>query len=191
MLYKPKYCCECSEKIERKNWRPWTNGRFCENCEPEQRLHVWLPRAGAILASAFLLFGIGSFLPRNESPLKVTTGQNLAALSAAANQKNRPLPAPYSNNQNSAPTSNLVNGEAAAQLKKQTSADPKSSENLRFQTRGNPPAVQNAAPETVYFCGAQTKKGAPCSRKVKGGGRCWQHTGQQALLPLEKLLISQ
>ena len=24
-------------------------------------------------------------------------------------------------------------------------------------------------------CGARTKSGKPCRRKVKGGGRCWQH----------------
>jgi hypothetical protein len=46
------------------------------------------------------------------------------------------------------------------------------------------------AKEPVYWCGAQTKKGTPCSRKVKGGGRCWQHEGQAAMLPPEKLLIS-
>jgi len=25
------------------------------------------------------------------------------------------------------------------------------------------------------ICGATTKKGGSCSRRVKGGGRCWQH----------------
>ncbi|MEC5395654.1 DUF3157 family protein [Bergeyella sp. RCAD1439] len=25
------------------------------------------------------------------------------------------------------------------------------------------------------YCGAPTKKGGPCSRRVAGGGRCWQH----------------
>ncbi|MBD1434937.1 hypothetical protein H8B06_19100 [Sphingobacterium sp. DN00404] len=25
------------------------------------------------------------------------------------------------------------------------------------------------------ICGAPTQKGAPCQRKVSGGGRCWQH----------------
>ncbi|WP_208810027.1 DUF3157 family protein [Riemerella anatipestifer] len=25
------------------------------------------------------------------------------------------------------------------------------------------------------YCGAPTKKGGPCSRRVSGGGRCWQH----------------
>lgn len=25
------------------------------------------------------------------------------------------------------------------------------------------------------ICGARTKSGRPCQRRVKGGGRCWQH----------------
>jgi hypothetical protein len=29
--------------------------------------------------------------------------------------------------------------------------------------------------ETVSICGARTKKGTPCSRRVRGTGRCWQH----------------
>lgn len=36
---------------------------------------------------------------------------------------------------------------------------------------------QLAAPQsaTGVICGAQTKSGQPCRRKVKGGGYCWQH----------------
>jgi hypothetical protein len=29
--------------------------------------------------------------------------------------------------------------------------------------------------EVVYVCGARTKKGTPCQRRVRGPGRCWQH----------------
>lgn len=29
--------------------------------------------------------------------------------------------------------------------------------------------------EAVSFCGARTKKGTPCRRRVRGAGRCWQH----------------
>jgi len=88
---------------------------------------------------------------------------------------------------NSAPLSNAANN-AELQAKKLISIDPKQTENLRLQSSRNP---QNTPPEAVYYCGAQTKKGTPCSRRVKGGGRCWQHAGQPAMLPPEKLLISQ
>ncbi|HEX9961513.1 MAG TPA: hypothetical protein VGB00_11305, partial [Pyrinomonadaceae bacterium] len=86
-----------------------------------------------------------------------------------------------------APPSNAANNTA----QRQNSSDPKSLENLRLQTSAKSADKQNPATEAVYFCGAPTKKGTPCSRRVKGGGRCWQHAGQTALLPPEKLLISQ
>ncbi len=43
--------------------------------------------------------------------------------------------------------------------------------------------------EEIYLCGAQTKKGTPCSRRVHGPVRCWQHKGARAMLPQEKLII--
>jgi hypothetical protein len=56
------------------------------------------------------------------------------------------------------------------------------------------PAAQTQAPSTpeqVYICGARTKKGKPCSRRVHGPVRCWQHKGLPAMLPAEKLLIKE
>ncbi|HEY0547482.1 MAG TPA: hypothetical protein VGC91_19030 [Pyrinomonadaceae bacterium] len=43
--------------------------------------------------------------------------------------------------------------------------------------------------EVVSICGARTKKGTPCSRRVRGTGRCWQHKGMPAMLPPEKLIV--
>lgn len=45
--------------------------------------------------------------------------------------------------------------------------------------------------EQTYTCGARTKKGTPCSRRVHGPVRCWQHKGAKAMLPLEKLVIKE
>jgi hypothetical protein len=45
--------------------------------------------------------------------------------------------------------------------------------------------------EVVYLCGARTKKGTPCSRRVHGPVRCWQHKGMPAMLPQEKLLVKE
>jgi hypothetical protein len=41
----------------------------------------------------------------------------------------------------------------------------------------------------VYTCGARTKKGTPCSRRVHGPVRCWQHKGMSAMLPQERLRV--
>ncbi len=43
--------------------------------------------------------------------------------------------------------------------------------------------------EVVYLCGARTKKGTPCSRRVHGPVRCWQHKGRPAMLPQERLIV--
>jgi hypothetical protein len=47
-----------------------------------------------------------------------------------------------------------------------------------------------SADDTVYICGARTKKGTPCRRRVHlAGERCYQHKGMTAMVPLEKLTI--
>ena len=43
--------------------------------------------------------------------------------------------------------------------------------------------------EPVYVCGARTKKGTPCRRRVRAPERCWQHRGKPAILPPSKLLV--
>ncbi|MCA1605480.1 MAG: hypothetical protein LC775_08445 [Acidobacteria bacterium] len=43
--------------------------------------------------------------------------------------------------------------------------------------------------ELVYICGARTKKGTPCARRLHRAVRCWQHKGSQAMLPPEKLVL--
>ena len=53
-------------------------------------------------------------------------------------------------------------------------------------------ATQPAAiVEETYICGARTKKGTPCSRRVRGPVRCWQHKGAKAMRPLEKLVVKE
>jgi hypothetical protein len=60
----------------------------------------------------------------------------------------------------------------------------------------NTPAAQSSAAspvtvDDVYICGARTKKGTPCSRRVHGPVRCWQHKGLPAMLPVEKLRVTE
>ena len=51
--------------------------------------------------------------------------------------------------------------------------------------------ISESVDEQVYLCGAATKKGTPCSRRVHGPVRCWQHKGARAMLAQEKLLIKE
>jgi hypothetical protein len=186
MFYKPRYCCHCGEKIDRAKWGITDSRRFCESCASEFVLKEWIPRAVVFIGILGALFGFGTLLRKTEKPLSVTTSPATVAANSAPNQKNRQL-LPNADVHNSVPPLN----NAAAQAQRQNSSDPKSLENLRLQTGAKSADKQNPASEAVYFCGAQTKKGTPCSRRVKGGGRCWQHAGQTAMLPPEKLLISQ
>ncbi len=52
-------------------------------------------------------------------------------------------------------------------------------------------AATDSRDDTIYICGARTKKGTPCQRRVHSAGeRCFQHKGMPAMVPLEKLKIS-
>ena len=66
---------------------------------------------------------------------------------------------------------------------------------LNATSTGTPPinsdTTQSPAAEQTYTCGARTKKGTPCSRRVHGPVRCWQHKGAKAILPPEKLLVKE
>ena len=53
----------------------------------------------------------------------------------------------------------------------------------------NKTSLSPSEEEDVYLCGARTKKGTPCSRRVHSPVRCWQHKGMPAMLPQDKLVI--
>lgn len=47
-----------------------------------------------------------------------------------------------------------------------------------------------ATDDVVYICGARTKKGTPCRRRVHfAGERCYQHKGRPAMVALERLVV--
>lgn len=61
---------------------------------------------------------------------------------------------------------------------------------LNTVVKGHGTNASVKADDTVYLCGARTKKGTPCRRRVQvAGERCFQHKGRTAMVPLEKLMI--
>jgi hypothetical protein len=52
-------------------------------------------------------------------------------------------------------------------------ADRPSSQSREARAQAEQPVFSLGATENN--CGARTKSGRPCQRKVKGGGYCWQH----------------
>jgi hypothetical protein len=165
-LYKPNFCAECGEKIERERWHFWSSRRFCDECEPVYRLNRLLPPGLAVAAVFFGGIFFGQMGQKTEKSAPVLATQ--AALAAE-----RPLvmaPKPTITSQ-TPPTEPPLPGNTAPN--NNTAAAP-------FRTQ---PTVNSAFSEPVYTCGARTQKGAPCSRRVRAAGlRCWQHLGKPSML---------
>lgn len=146
MFYKPKFCSDCGEKVERADWKPWSSRRFCDVCEADRPLRDWLPRMVFAAGIVSGIFGLGAYLQKPEKPLNIV--RTVQAENPAAKTADPAAPSTQG-------SLNITNRQ----------------ENLPAET-------QNAADETVTYCGAVTKKGVPCKRLVRGGGRCWQHSGK-------------
>lgn len=167
MLYRPKFCCNCGEKIERLEWNLLTSRRFCVVCSTENRAHDIVPRLAVTAGALALMFGFGS----------LWSGAGRAE------------PSPSNNGvgiKSSLPATASVRSIGA-------------NEEIRSDI-SSPPDVQSVVPPQPgptsvpagdknadkYFCGALTKKGTPCSRKVKAKGlRCFQHEGKPEAATLE------
>jgi len=177
LLYKPKFCANCGEKIERAEWRIWTSRRFCQVCEIENKGTELLPRVFIGITSLICAASIFTLLSgATRPPVKIAGLRTNAVNSAQPSQ---------------AIVEKLNQGQAAVQ-------------NSQVQTPSNANAqAANVVPrppeivqkpeivvDDVYICGAETKKGSPCSRKVHGNVRCWQHRGMPAMLTPEKLKVS-
>lgn len=167
MLYRPNFCCNCGEKIERATLSFTDSKMFCDVCKHDFVLARAVPVVFYCLMAVIGIFGIGSWWRGGEKPL------NLAARQPAVNAPGVTKPAKQapqvnsnSNVQQTAQTNNLP-----------TNAPQTSSLTAKPQLKQVNPAPAGTE-EAVYFCGAPTKKGTPCSRRVRGGGRCWQHKGQ-------------
>jgi hypothetical protein len=171
MLFRPKFCANCGEKIERADWGIFTSRRFCQVCESEFKGQDLIPRVIVVIGLLISVVGFGSYLKSGSvatnslvarQPAKLVEqkpAETPAALPPVATER-LPPPAPM----------NLPQTSSVQRASKQASK-------------------QVAADEPQYYCGAETKKGTPCSRRVKGNTRCFQHQGMPAMLPAEKLRI--
>jgi hypothetical protein len=146
---------------------------FCAECGTKLlrlRWHLWTSRK----------FCDHCALRLRRVRLKQTLLTALALISVGyvAGRTRRPAPAPL-----------IIERRADSPLNDSapgTSTLPPSSESgVTRSEAGAPPSVE----ELVYLCGARTQKGTPCSRRVHGPVRCWQHKGMPATLPQERLIV--
>ena len=190
MLYRPTYCCDCGDRIERLEWRLWTSRRFCELCETEHKFDEVLKAVAGVGLSLSGIFGIGAYFSKPEKTVTISASR------ATSNQLN----VGKGSKDYRGTVGNAQNGGAVqpgiSENNQERESDRKvpldtSKPEVRFDTTGREEkTLQKVTSEPVYFCGAATKKGSPCSRRVKGGGRCWQHEGKDAMLAEKELLIS-
>lgn len=163
-MYRPNFCSECGERILRARWHFWTSRRFCSQCMKRFRAAwVWLP----VLACA-ALFGLG-----------IATGRAI-----------RPDPPPLIVERRQSPASPAQTAPmppSMADTKRGIAPTPAGQETTAISDSSKRP-VDSAG--TISTCGALTKKGTPCQRRVRGTGRCWQHQGQPAVVPLEERLLT-
>lgn len=171
MLFKPNFCANCGEKIERTDWGIFTSRRFCQVCESEFKGQDLIPRAIVVVGLLISVFGFGSYLKNGSA-----STNSLAVRQPTKLVEQKPIESPPALQPIK---TEIVSPETVPNLPQTLSAKPASNEALK-------PLV---ADEPQYYCGAETKKGTPCTRRVKGNTRCFQHKGMPAMLPAGKLRI--
>ena len=164
IMYRPNFCAECAAKIIRLRWRLWTNRRFCERCSPRFAKEQIIQVAVASAALFLVGLVVGRAARPAPPPLLIERNQASQPSLASTSQK---LPD--------------ITRETA------TSID-ESGANARAVDPAN---SQSALTDVIYLCGARTKKGTPCTRRVHGPVRCWQHKGMRAMLPQDKLIVKE
>jgi hypothetical protein len=153
MLYRPKFCSECGERIERAEWRLTTSRQYCDLCSTEHPIMNRIPLLSVAICGLLLIVGARTaFFGGAGDP------QPLVSQPVQNDSKARSL--------RSQPSNSKRHDVSEAAL----------------ESRGNAsnPAVERVTNkdepvDAVYYCGAPTKKGTPCSRRVKTKGYCWQH----------------
>ena len=71
------------------------------------------------------------------------------------------------------PIDPIANSNKARETNAQANANNSKADNSNANKSPARPELWTA--EVVKLCGAPTKSGRPCRRKVVGGGYCWQH----------------
>ncbi len=175
MSYKPKFCNECGENIENADRKFLRFRHFCELCETQHGVHDKMPWFVAAFGVFIGIFGIGNYLqtPANESAPMHLISRN--SQNTSKSETNR---------------TNSVESNTNTRIEKPIAKPATENKPIQNLTTQKTETASNSESEAAYFCGAATKKGTPCSRRVKGGGRCWQHEGQAAILPADKLSVS-
>lgn len=183
MLFRPSFCANCGEKIDRAEWGIFTSRRFCQVCESEFKGQDLLPRFIVGLGILIGVLGIGGYLKSGAvAPETQLVRQPRKLVDQPANTVQPAIvekPASVSGN------ANISIPPVPENLSK--FSVPRT--DIRTQGSERPTKYQAEPVEAVYYCGASTAKGTPCKHRVKGNVRCFQHEGMPAMLPPDQLRI--
>lgn len=173
MLFRPSFCSNCGEKIERSDWHFWTSSRFCDLCVTELPVQEYAPKIVVGIAMLASIVGFGSYLRSGSNGVDAPLTRQRRV------ENSNPTTQPIVSSHNP-----VVNGNVS---ETNTGTAPTAPRTLAAMPPPKPEATVKVAADEMYFCGAQTKKGTPCSRRVKGNVRCYQHQGMPAMMAGDKL----
>ncbi len=179
-MYKPNFCSACGEQIVRDKWRIWTSRRFCQTCAPrfrKERIVAPVVAVAIISGASFAAARLALNFSKPAPPPLIVERSNINRAMKEAGQ----TPAPAT----------AVSKESALSVDAEPQTMPAPNSNSGFtKARDGATGERITDPnEIVSICGARTQKGTPCSRRVRGTGRCWQHKGLPAMLPASKLIV--
>ena len=159
-MYQPNFCVECGERLERRGWLGFLSHAGARFCDNCGRRLGKSALARSLVGLA--LIGFTAFALGRW--LRPGAPPLIIQRSASSPLSDLPL--------------DLSGGASIANRK---GFDPgKLNESTNVEV----------ADDTVYLCGARTKKGTPCRRRVHSAGeRCYQHKGMPAMVPPEKLVV--
>jgi len=146
---------------------------FCPECGDRLTLKGWRARLGRRLCDrcAQRLGSLAAWRP-------LLTVALVAVAAFALGKYLRPAPPPLiiQRAANSPLPDAPIEFSAAAPASRNSSTDSR--------------AAASRSDEEVYICGARTRKGTPCRRRVHAAGeRCFQHKGMPAMVALDKLVV--
>jgi hypothetical protein len=165
-MYRPNFCAECGTRIIREHWRIWHSRKFCSECAKKLlRARLLFP-----IAASLALLGIGQAVGRLTQWTRPAPHVIIE----------RTQPSSIAHNMTSTASQPNAADAMAARSDTDTHGEPHNAAS-RGQTEGD---------EIVQICGARTRKGTPCARRVRGNVRCWQHKGLAAMIPLKKRMLT-
>jgi hypothetical protein len=166
MLYRPNFCCNCGEKIERADWTILSSRKFCDLCQTEHGAKDRAMRLISVLGIVCLMAVVSSFFRPYSPAVKSIPTEPSASLTTLKRASEANL---------NTTTNQSIQSQNGTNL-----TGPTVSLATATATKSVGAAKES---DIVYYCGAATKKGTPCSRRVKHAGeRCWQHQGMRSIL---------